>query len=137
MIFTVKDYLENKGVESSKIHFELFTAGKAGQAAIAKREAVFPNAFSTITLKLDGIASRFPLAFDGDSILDAALQQGANLPYACKGGVCCTCKARLTQGQVQMDVNYGLEADEIRAGFILTCQSHPVTENVTVDFDEV
>ncbi len=137
MIFTVKNYLENRGVDSSKIHFELFTAGKAGQVAAAKREAVFSNVYSTITVKLDGVASVFPLAFNGDSILDAALQQGANLPYACKGGVCCTCKARLTQGQVQMDVNYGLEPDEIAAGFILTCQSHPITENVTVDFDAV
>lgn len=137
MIFAVKEYLESVGVEGSKIHFELFTAGKAGQVAAAKREAITPHTYSTVTLKLDGIASSFPLAFDGDSILDAALKQGANLPYACKGGVCCTCKARLTHGRVQMDVNYGLEADEIVAGFILTCQSHPITENVTIDFDAV
>ena len=71
------------------------------------------------------------------NILDAALAQGANLPYACKGGVCCTCKARLTQGEVIMDVNYGLEPDEIAAGFILTCQSHPISSQIVVDFDNV
>ncbi len=137
MIFTVKNYLESQQVDSRNIHFELFTAGKAGQVAAIKRAVFSSHKYSTVTLKLDGIASTFPLAFDGDSILDAAMQQGANLPYACKGGVCCTCKARLTHGEVVMDVNYGLEPDEIAAGFILTCQSHPVTENVTVDFDAV
>ena len=67
--------------------------------------------------------------------MDAALKQGADLPYACKGGVCCTCKAKLLEGQVEMEVNWGLEQDEIDAGYILTCQSHPTTERVVVDFD--
>jgi ring-1,2-phenylacetyl-CoA epoxidase subunit PaaE len=57
------------------------------------------------------------------------------LPFACKGGVCCTCKAKLIEGEVDMDVNYGLEQEEIEHGFILTCQSHPRTENVLIDFD--
>jgi ferredoxin len=65
----------------------------------------------------------------------AALQQGADLPYACKGGVCCTCRAKLVSGEVSMDVNYALEPEEVEQGFILTCQSHPRSENVVVDFD--
>ncbi|RYD88698.1 MAG: 2Fe-2S iron-sulfur cluster binding domain-containing protein, partial [Sphingobacteriales bacterium] len=69
------------------------------------------------------------------SILDAALKQGADLPYACKGGVCCTCKAKLLEGEVEMDENWGLEPDEVAAGYILTCQSHPRTARVVVDFD--
>ena len=69
------------------------------------------------------------------SILDAALQQGADLPYACKGGVCTTCKAKLLQGKVSMDINYGLEPEEVEAGFVLTCQSHPLTNDVIIDFD--
>ena len=77
----------------------------------------------------------FELGYDSKSILDAALQQGADLPYACKGGVCTTCKAKLTEGAVKMDVNWGLEPDEVAAGYILTCQSHPTTEKITVDFD--
>ena len=71
----------------------------------------------------------------GDPILDAANLRGADLPYACKGGVCCTCRARLLEGQVEMEVNYALEADELAAGFILTCQSHPRSERVVIDFD--
>jgi ring-1,2-phenylacetyl-CoA epoxidase subunit PaaE len=67
--------------------------------------------------------------------LDAALQQGADLPYACKGGVCSTCKAKLVSGEVDMEVNYALEPDELAANFILTCQAHPRTETVVVDFD--
>ncbi|HEY0355540.1 MAG TPA: 2Fe-2S iron-sulfur cluster-binding protein, partial [Flavisolibacter sp.] len=75
------------------------------------------------------------LAYESQSILDAALKQGADLPYACKGGVCTTCKAKLLQGQVKMDVNWGLEPDEVEQGYILTCQSHPVSDKIVVDFD--
>jgi ring-1,2-phenylacetyl-CoA epoxidase subunit PaaE len=77
----------------------------------------------------------FDLAYESESILDAALKKGADLPYACKGGVCTTCKARLTEGEVTMDVNWGLEPEEVEKGFILTCQSHPRSEKITVDFD--
>ena len=75
------------------------------------------------------------MAYHGQSILDAALAEGADLPYACKGGVCCTCRAKLLEGKVNMDMNYGLEADEIEQGFILTCQSHPQSAKVVIDFD--
>jgi ring-1,2-phenylacetyl-CoA epoxidase subunit PaaE len=88
-----------------------------------------------ITIQLDGRSFDFDLAFNSESILDAALKQGADLPYACKGGVCCTCRAKLTAGEVRMDVNYALEAEELAKGFILTCQSHPLTEKVVIDFD--
>ena len=88
-----------------------------------------------MTVSFDGISFDFDLAHESESILDAALKQGADLPYACKGGVCTTCKARLTEGEVVMDVNWGLEPDEVRQGYILTCQSHPTTEKVMVDFD--
>jgi ring-1,2-phenylacetyl-CoA epoxidase subunit PaaE len=67
--------------------------------------------------------------------LDAALDLGADLPFACKGGVCCTCRARLLEGKVEMEVNYALEEEELAAGFILTCQSHPRTGKVVIDFD--
>lgn len=90
---------------------------------------------SQVTVKLDGIAFDFDLKYDGQAILDAALQQGADLPFACKGGVCATCRAKLVEGQVEMDINYALEPEEIEQGFILTCQSHPRTEKVIVDFD--
>jgi len=75
------------------------------------------------------------LAKDGHSILDAALLKGADLPYACKGGVCCTCRAKVIEGEVEMDVNYALEEDEVEQGFILTCQAHPISKKVVVDYD--
>ena len=82
-----------------------------------------------------GSASILTLDYEGEPILDAALRQGADLPYACKGGVCCTCRARLVEGKVEMEVNYALEEEELARGFILTCQSHPRAEKVVIDFD--
>ena len=76
------------------------------------------------------------LPFGGDTILDAALKAGADLPFACKGGVCCTCRAKVTKGTVEMDMNFALEEDEVENGYILTCQSHPTSEEVFVDFDQ-
>jgi ring-1,2-phenylacetyl-CoA epoxidase subunit PaaE len=136
MIFSVKEQLEQLGVDKKHIHFELFTSPGQKQSAVGSRQpAVMSEVKSKITVKLDGIAFDFDLGFEGDAILDAALKHGADLPYACKGGVCTTCRAKLIEGEVDMDVNYGLEPEEIAQGFILTCQSHPRTEKVVVDFD--
>jgi ring-1,2-phenylacetyl-CoA epoxidase subunit PaaE len=146
MIFTVKDWLEEKGVDKKKIHFELFntqerrpgdptTVGRGQASADRQKEVTLAGKISQVTVRLDGISYDFNLPFDGEPILDAALMQGVDLPFACKGGVCCTCRARLTEGQVDMEVNYALEAEELAAGFILTCQSHPRTERVIIDFD--
>ena len=136
MIFCVKGFLEEQGIDKKKIHFELFTTPGQKQAVNHKPLAVSQEGpKSKITVKLDGRSFDFDLGFDNDSILDAALKQGADLPFACKGGVCCTCKARLIEGEIEMDVNWGLEQEEIEQGFILACQSHPKTEKVVVDFD--
>ncbi len=137
MIFCVKHFLEEKNVPATKIHFELFTVpGQKQRAKSNTQLAIDDDAVKArVTVKLDGISFDFDLGYESQSILDAALQQGADLPYACKGGVCTTCKARLISGQVSMDVNWGLEPDEVAAGYILTCQSHPTTEKVFVDFD--
>lgn len=136
MIFSIKNWLLSKGVEAKKIHFELFNTENSNKAK-KKINIVAANSdeVSHITIHLDGRSFDFNLAFNKASILDAALQQGADLPYACKGGVCTTCKAKLLKGKVNMDVNYGLEPEEVAEGFILTCQSHPTTEKVVVDFD--
>ncbi len=137
MIQTVREYLDGKGIDKTKIHFELFTSStqKLQGPSPVILNANEDEKKSTITIKLDGTESSFELAHGGESILNAALRRGADLPYACKSGVCCTCKAKLEEGQVDMDINYGLEAEEIAAGYILTCQSHPVSERVVVDFD--
>ena len=137
MIFCIKGYLSGKGVAPDKIHFELFTIPGVRKSTVdkpvLKEEKNGPT--SKLSVKLDGIMFDFDLGYEDDSILDAALKQGADLPYACKGGVCTTCKARLMEGEIVMDVNWGLEPDEVKKGYILTCQSHPRTEKVVVDFD--
>ncbi len=139
MIFSVRDWFEAKGVDKKKVHFELFTTpgdARAGSKAAAHaEEASSAGKTSRVTVKLDGIAVDFNLPYEGASILDAAMYEGADLPYACKGGVCATCRARLVAGEVEMDVNYALEPEEIEQGFILTCQSHPRSPAVMIDFD--
>lgn len=137
MIFSVRDWLQQKGIDKKKIHFELFTTpGQKSDVRSLKSDVKKSDGkTSKITVKLDGIAFDFELTADGDPILDAALKQGADLPFACKGGVCATCKARLLEGKVEMDTNYALEEEEVEAGYILTCQSHPRTDKVVVDFD--
>jgi ring-1,2-phenylacetyl-CoA epoxidase subunit PaaE len=133
MMLAVRDTLKSLKVPESNIHLELFTSplGKLG----GKQEAVVhEKAHSEITIVLDGNSFTFP--YDSkESILDVAFQNGADLPYACKGGVCSTCVARLEEGEVDMEVNYALEPDELEKGLVLTCQSRPKTENVKLSFD--
>ncbi len=135
MIFDIKDFLQAKNVDDKKIHVELFTTTNTQSTIVRLPSKEFDAPQSRISIKLDGISFSFDLAYDGENILDAALHQGADLPYSCKGGVCCTCKAKLLEGKVDMEVHYGLEAEEIAQGFILTCQSHPTTPKVMIDFD--
>lgn len=139
MIFSLKDWLEKKGVERKKIHFELFHPLDNNATTINPQQKTAgrntDENVSQVTVRLDGINHVFELSYQGDSILDTALYEGADLPFACKGGVCCTCRAKLVEGKVEMDLNYALEADELAAGFILACQSHPRSKKVIIDFD--
>jgi len=136
MIFNVKDGLEALGITKEKIKFELFSSPDQPKQNTNKTAAKDTRrVLSKIKIQQDGNEYDFNLYSDGDSILDAALNSGADLPFACKGGVCCTCKAKLESGEVNMEVNYGLEEDEIEAGYILTCQAHPTTDSVKVNFD--
>lgn len=136
MIFTVKDFLQQSGVNEKKIHFELFTSsGTKKHRHVIAATTGSNTPVCKIAIKLDGVSFNFDLPFNSNNILDAALQHGADLPYSCKGGVCCSCKAKLTEGEVQMDVHYALEPEEIEEGYILTCQSYPKTEKVVIDFD--
>lgn len=133
---TVKQALLGKGVDEKKIRLELFTTGN--RTAGLWKKAITPAdevPRSRVTVRLDGMESVFELAYDSEPILDAALHEGLEVPFACKGGMCCTCKAKLLKGEVEMEVHYGLEHDEIEAGYILTCQSHPKTAEVVVDYD--
>jgi ring-1,2-phenylacetyl-CoA epoxidase subunit PaaE len=138
MIFCIKNFLEQKDISEKKIHFELFTTSgqKKKPGAGSHESGVKEGPQSKITVKVDGRSFDFDLSLNSDTtILDAALKQGADLPFACKGGMCCTCKAKLIEGDVEMDVHWGLEHEEVEQGYILTCQSHPKSEKVVVDFD--
>lgn len=138
MILSVKQRLTDLGVASENVHIELFTSPdqpKATHDKWVKEHSADDGKMSKVSITLDGTTFEINLSYNGDSILDAALKMGADLPFACKGGVCCTCRAKVTEGSVDMEVNYALEKDEIEKGFVLTCQSHPRTERVVIDFD--
>lgn len=137
MIMSVKSFLEGKNVSLASIHFELFTSesGNKAKEAYAEAHKEVAERMSMVIIKVDDRSMEIPLAFGGETILDAALKNGADLPYACKGGVCCTCKAKVIEGTVDMEVNYALDADEVENGFVLTCQAHPTSDRVVIDFD--
>jgi ring-1,2-phenylacetyl-CoA epoxidase subunit PaaE len=89
-----------------------------------------------LIVQLDGKTQEMTFPFEGTSLLDVALNHGLDLPFACKGGVCCTCRAKILEGEVKMEKNYTLEQWEIDKGFVLTCQCHPISDSVVVSFDE-
>jgi len=91
---------------------------------------------ATVRVRLAGSEHAFPL-HDGETIVTAGLRHGLEVPYSCRGGMCCTCRAMLLEGEVTMDQNYSLEPWEMKAGYVLTCQSHPKTPTVAVDYDHV
>jgi ring-1,2-phenylacetyl-CoA epoxidase subunit PaaE len=90
---------------------------------------------SLVTIRLDGVSSDFQIPIEGPTILESAIQAGADLPYACRAGVCASCRAKLVEGKVKMDQNYALADEELEEGFILACQSHPVSDKLVIDFD--
>jgi ring-1,2-phenylacetyl-CoA epoxidase subunit PaaE len=137
MSLSLKEELLRRGVPEKNIYLELFTTGNRGKNKKKNIQNTGDDSpKSKVTIRLDGRESCFDLAYDSDSILDAGIHEGLELPFACKGGMCCTCKAKLLMGEVDMEVHYGLEHDEMEAGYILTCQSHPKTGEVVVDFDD-
>jgi ring-1,2-phenylacetyl-CoA epoxidase subunit PaaE len=90
---------------------------------------------TSITIRHNGITYNLTADFNGESILDAALMEGINLPYSCKNGICGTCRAKLLEGKAQMDFYFALGPGQVQQGWILTCRSHPVSEKLVVDFD--
>jgi ring-1,2-phenylacetyl-CoA epoxidase subunit PaaE len=124
------------GIADDRIHVERFVSGLGGKPrpkAVVAPSAP-PKAFASLII--DGKRREVPVA-EGEAVLDAALRAGMDLPFACKGGMCSTCRAKLVEGKAEMDVNYSLEPWELKAGFILTCQAKPVSEKVVVDYDHV
>jgi len=125
-------------VDAAHVHAELFHAKDAQRPRTADQQtpATPSEGAAEVTIILDGRRSTFRVDADGERILDAALRVRSDAPYACKGGVCGTCRARLVSGSVEMDQHFALEQREIDAGFVLACQSHPTTPTVVLDFDQ-
>lgn len=130
-----------EGLTDDQIHYELFANSSEDskerlEKAAKRKEEFGEDKMSKVTVRADGRAVMFDLATVGENILDAGMHNGLDLPYSCKAGVCSTCKCKLVEGEVDMDISHGLEKHEIEAGYILSCQAHPLTDTVVVDFDE-
>jgi ring-1,2-phenylacetyl-CoA epoxidase subunit PaaE len=140
MISEVSRGLRGVGVSEDHIHYELFAASAEDARAVVEkhhaRAKEYGDQVSEVTIIMDGRGSRLDLSTNGENLLDAGINHGIDLPYSCKGGVCSTCKAKLVEGQVDMDISHGLEEGERENGFILTCQAHPISDKVVVDFDQ-
>ncbi len=125
-------------LEKDKIHYELFFSATSEQKAQQKqqqRAKKYGEKVAQVTLKIAGRKTKMPIEMGGINILDAAIEQGADLPFSCKAGVCATCKAKVISGKVEMDINHSLTEPEIADGMILTCQAHPASESLEIDFD--
>ena len=124
------------GIAEERIHVERFVSEFGGKPRAKKIVETSAPPKAMASLIIDGKRREVPVA-EEESILDAALRAGMDLPFACKGGMCSTCRAKLVEGDAQMEVNYSLEPWELKAGFILTCQARPVSDKVVVDYDHV
>jgi ring-1,2-phenylacetyl-CoA epoxidase subunit PaaE len=133
LIADARQVLDELGVAKEKVHFELFYVDEP-PPVLTRPEAVVEGEVSEVTVVLDGRTTTAAMP-KAATILDAAAVTRNDLPFACKGGVCGTCRARVTSGEVDMRRNYALDEDEVERGFVLTCQTHPVGDAVTVDFD--
>ncbi|MFL6106124.1 MAG: 1,2-phenylacetyl-CoA epoxidase subunit PaaE [Marmoricola sp.] len=133
LIADAREVLKEVGVARDRVHFELFYVDEP-PPEIRREVAVVEGEVSDVTIVLDGRTTKASVE-RGQSILDTAAASRNDLPFACKGGVCGTCRAKVVSGDIDMRRNYALDEDEVSAGFILTCQTHPVSDEVTVDFD--
>lgn len=134
MLVDLRSALTVLGVPDSRVHAELFHADPVARAPVAVLAGGADGA-ARVTIRLDGRSCELDLRPDDVPVLEAALQVRSDLPFACKGGVCGTCRARLVTGTVAMDANYALEPDEIARGYVLTCQAHPTSAEVVLDYD--
>ena len=134
MIEGVSGVLDSLGTAKSTIHFELFNTAGATAEAIAKSSSK-ASANAKVTVVLDGEETHFEMG-PKDYVIDAALDAGADVPYACKGAVCCTCRAKVLKGTAEMVMNYALVDDEVKDGYVLTCQTHATSDELVISFDE-
>ena len=135
MIEGLEKALADLGMARERVHVERFTPGVGGRPRpVVVPPSAQPKAIATVIS--EGARFDIPVA-EGEAIIDAAIRAGRSLPYSCRGGMCCTCRAKLVEGKVKMAVNYSLEPWETEAGYVLTCQSHPLTDRVVIDYDQV
>lgn len=138
MIDDVAGALEKRGVAKSAIHFErFFQEGEAQRPAKSAKAEKAAQSGVAVTAILDGTRREFTFAKDDENMIDAAARQGIELPFSCKGGMCCTCRCKVAEGTAELPVNYSLEQWELDAGFTLGCQTQPTSAKVTLDFDAV
>lgn len=137
MMLAVAESLKEHGLSDAQIKFELFASAQPGKA---KKPAPQPQTAGEATCKaaviLDGARREFDMAKDGRSVLDAALDEDMDVPFACKAGVCSTCRAKIIEGEVEMEANFALEDYEVERGYVLTCQSRPVSDRIVIDYDQ-
>ncbi|GAB4142300.1 MAG: phenylacetate-CoA oxygenase/reductase subunit PaaK [Bacteroidia bacterium] len=136
MMENVKNVLQTLNIDKNTIHIEYFSAVEEALKAAEKSGNSDDVIQSKVTVIVDGTETTFDVASNGQVILDVALDAGLDVPFACKGAVCCTCRAKVLEGKMIMDQNYALAEDEVESGYVLTCQAHPATEKVVVSFDE-
>ncbi|CAN5699463.1 hypothetical protein BH10ACT10_BH10ACT10_02580 [soil metagenome] len=134
MVSDLRKLLVKEGVPKKAIHAEVFHVESGPPVRRTPVETTDAEG-AQVTITLAGRTSSFSLPPDGPAVLDAALQVRADAPFACKGGVCGTCRARVLEGTVEMDTNWALEPEEVERGYVLTCQSHPTSDVVVLDYD--
>ncbi len=132
MITSCVEACELAGIAAERVHKELFGAPVGAQS---RQQQASSGDGAKVMVIADGIGRELVVPYRGDSVLDIVLRAGIDVPYACKAGVCCTCRAQVLEGEVRMDANYTLEQHEVDRGFVLTCQSHPVTPTVKLSYD--
>jgi ring-1,2-phenylacetyl-CoA epoxidase subunit PaaE len=124
------------GIASDRVHKEIFGVPLSAMPAVANvADGHAPGESARLLVMADGIERELHVAYRGESVLDVVLGAGIDVPYACKAGVCCTCRAQVVEGEVRMDANFALEQHEVDRGFVLTCQSHPVSDSVRLSYD--
>ncbi|MTI09868.1 1,2-phenylacetyl-CoA epoxidase subunit PaaE [Curvivirga aplysinae] len=138
MMISISESLKEHGLAGDKIKFELFAPSKPSCAGGNMHDKAVADGGPKVeaTIIIDGLSRNVEMPKDAVSILEAGLDAGMDLPYACKGGVCSTCKCKVVEGDVEMDTNHALEDYEVRAGYVLSCQSYPVSDKVIVDYDQ-
>jgi ring-1,2-phenylacetyl-CoA epoxidase subunit PaaE len=137
-MLTIADSLRKHGLADEQIRFELFASSQPGRAkARAQSQAAATGAGTCeVSVTLDGSTRNFQMEKNGSSVLEAAIANSMDAPYSCKAGVCSTCRAKVIEGEVEMEVNHALEDYEVRAGYVLSCQCIPVSDKVVISYDE-